>query len=75
MAGAACWIISSPFPVRGVEGRRNRASAGRDGTLTRGHGRMEGSWAMQPLGDLSVTLVERRHIDLGRLASAICRCS
>ncbi|WP_422938873.1 putative leader peptide [Streptomyces albidoflavus] len=36
---------------------------------------MEGSWARQPLGDLSVTLVERRHVDLGRLASAVCRCS
>ncbi|MFD6454300.1 RNA polymerase subunit sigma, partial [Nocardia sp. NPDC060220] len=26
---------------------------------------VEGSWAMQPLGDLSVTLVERRLVDLG----------
>ncbi|WP_405186379.1 putative leader peptide [Streptomyces anulatus] len=26
---------------------------------------------MQPLGDLSITLVERRHVDLGRVASAI----
>ncbi|MEU0303400.1 putative leader peptide [Streptomyces sp. NPDC006175] len=30
---------------------------------------------MQPLGDQSVTLVERRHVDLGRVASAICRCA
>ncbi|MFC8235297.1 putative leader peptide [Streptomyces sp. NPDC057284] len=30
---------------------------------------------MQPLGDRLVTLVERRHVDLGRVASAICRCS
>ncbi|MER7940630.1 putative leader peptide [Streptomyces sp. 24-1644] len=30
---------------------------------------------MQPLGDHSVTLVERRHVDLGRVASAICRCA
>ncbi|MFB6615820.1 MULTISPECIES: putative leader peptide [unclassified Streptomyces] len=28
---------------------------------------------MQPLGDRSVTLVERRHVDLVRVASAICR--
>ncbi|MFF2330383.1 MULTISPECIES: putative leader peptide [unclassified Streptomyces] len=28
---------------------------------------------MQPLGDHSVALVERRHVDLGRVASAICR--
>ncbi|MFJ1789732.1 putative leader peptide [Streptomyces anulatus] len=28
---------------------------------------------MQPLGDPSITLVERRHVDLGRVASAICR--
>ncbi|MGW6024354.1 putative leader peptide [Streptomyces sp. NPDC055099] len=26
----------------------------------------------QPLGDPSVTLVERRHVDLVRVASAIC---
>ncbi|MFC4884364.1 putative leader peptide [Streptomyces beijiangensis] len=30
---------------------------------------------MQPLRDLTVTLVERRHVDLVRVASAICRCS
>ncbi|WP_443044291.1 putative leader peptide [Streptomyces sp. NBC_00353] len=30
---------------------------------------------MQPLGDRSGTLVERRHVDLGRVASAICRCA
>ncbi|WP_369522843.1 putative leader peptide [Streptomyces agglomeratus] len=30
---------------------------------------------MQPLGDFSVTLVERRHVDLVRVASAICRCA
>ncbi|MET8745827.1 putative leader peptide [Streptomyces sp. NPDC004728] len=29
----------------------------------------------RPLGDRSVTLVERRHVDLGRVASAICRCA
>ncbi|MER6212465.1 putative leader peptide [Streptomyces sp. NPDC048387] len=29
---------------------------------------------MQPLGDHRVTLVERRHVDLVRVASAICRC-
>ncbi|MFD4690286.1 putative leader peptide [Streptomyces sp. NPDC058463] len=29
---------------------------------------------MQPSGDLSVPLVARRHVDLGRVASAICRC-
>ncbi|MET7445231.1 MULTISPECIES: putative leader peptide [Streptomyces] len=34
-----------------------------------------GSFPMQPLGDHSVTLVERRHVDLGRVASAICRCA
>ncbi|MFE9819336.1 putative leader peptide [Streptomyces sp. NPDC005773] len=28
---------------------------------------------MQPLGDHSITLVERRHVDLGRVSSAICR--
>ncbi|MEV6758344.1 putative leader peptide [Streptomyces sp. NPDC051214] len=28
---------------------------------------------LQPLGDPSVTLVERRHVDLVRVASAICR--
>ncbi|WP_341845603.1 MULTISPECIES: putative leader peptide [Streptomyces] len=28
---------------------------------------------MQPLGGPSVTLVERRHVDLVRVASAICR--
>ncbi|MEU9025973.1 putative leader peptide [Streptomyces sp. NPDC048383] len=28
---------------------------------------------MQPSGDRSVTLVERRHVDLVRVASAICR--
>ncbi|MFJ8012118.1 putative leader peptide [Streptomyces sp. NPDC096339] len=28
---------------------------------------------MQPLGDRSVTLVERRHVDLVRVASAMCR--
>ncbi|RII12008.1 hypothetical protein DSC45_27320 [Streptomyces sp. YIM 130001] len=27
---------------------------------------------MQPLGDHAVTLVERRHVDLVRVASAIC---
>ncbi|MEV0115031.1 putative leader peptide [Streptomyces sp. NPDC050844] len=27
----------------------------------------------QPLGDQTVTLVERRHVDLVRVASAICR--
>ncbi|MFD8119996.1 putative leader peptide [Streptomyces albidoflavus] len=36
---------------------------------------MEGSRAIQPLDGLPVTLVERRHVDLGRLTSAICRCS
>ncbi|WP_344498901.1 putative leader peptide [Streptomyces enissocaesilis] len=30
---------------------------------------------MQPVGDRSVTLVERRHVDLVRVASAICRCA
>ncbi|WP_373308989.1 MULTISPECIES: putative leader peptide [Streptomyces] len=29
---------------------------------------------MQPSRDRSVTLVERRHVDLVRVASAICRC-
>ncbi|MEU7552915.1 putative leader peptide [Streptomyces sp. NPDC044571] len=29
---------------------------------------------MQPHGDRAVTLVERRHVDLVRVASAICRC-
>ncbi|MER6392338.1 MULTISPECIES: putative leader peptide [unclassified Streptomyces] len=29
---------------------------------------------MQPLGDRTVTLVERRHVDLVRVASAICCC-
>ncbi|MEV6682065.1 putative leader peptide [Streptomyces erythrochromogenes] len=28
---------------------------------------------MQPLGDRTVTLFERRHVDLVRVASAICR--
>ncbi|MEV7400099.1 MULTISPECIES: putative leader peptide [unclassified Streptomyces] len=28
---------------------------------------------MQPLGDRTVTLVERRHVDLGRVSSALCR--
>ncbi|MGW7311813.1 putative leader peptide [Streptomyces sp. NPDC054865] len=28
---------------------------------------------MQPFGDRSVALVERRHVDLVRVASAICR--
>ncbi|MER6117341.1 putative leader peptide [Streptomyces sp. NPDC001743] len=28
---------------------------------------------MQPLGDRTITLVERRHVDLGRVSSAICR--
>ncbi|MEU2675645.1 MULTISPECIES: putative leader peptide [unclassified Streptomyces] len=37
--------------------------------------RWAGSFPMQPLGDHSVTLVERRHVDLGRVASAICRCA
>ncbi|MEU9012115.1 putative leader peptide [Streptomyces sp. NPDC048479] len=32
------------------------------------------SWRMQPLGDRTVTLVERRRVDLVRVASAICRC-
>ncbi|MFE0122114.1 putative leader peptide [[Kitasatospora] papulosa] len=30
---------------------------------------------MQPPGDRRVTLVERRHVDLGRVASALCRCA
>ncbi|MFJ7590799.1 putative leader peptide [Streptomyces sp. NPDC097617] len=30
---------------------------------------------MQSLGDRTVTLVERRHVDLVRVASAICRRS
>ncbi|MFB9440061.1 putative leader peptide [Streptomyces showdoensis] len=32
---------------------------------------------MQPVSDLdlSVTLVARRHVDLARVASAICRCA
>ncbi|MFI1149423.1 putative leader peptide [Streptomyces sp. NPDC020817] len=34
-----------------------------------------GSRPKQPLGDRSVTLVERRHVDLVRVASAVCRCS
>ncbi|MFJ8663083.1 putative leader peptide [Streptomyces sp. NPDC093795] len=29
---------------------------------------------MQPLRDQSVTLVQRRHVDLVRVASAACRC-
>ncbi|WP_371934785.1 putative leader peptide [Streptomyces sp. KL118A] len=29
----------------------------------------------QPLGDRTVALVERRHVDLVRVASAICRCA
>ncbi|MFC8763524.1 putative leader peptide [Streptomyces sp. NPDC057193] len=29
---------------------------------------------MQPLRDRSVTLVQRRHVDLVRVASAVCRC-
>ncbi|MEU5956131.1 MULTISPECIES: putative leader peptide [Streptomyces] len=28
---------------------------------------------LQPLGDPTVILVERRHVDLVRVASAICR--
>ncbi|MGY0025088.1 putative leader peptide [Streptomyces sp. YJ-C3] len=30
---------------------------------------------MQPRCDRTVTLVERRHVDLVRVASAICRCA
>ncbi|MFB9524103.1 MULTISPECIES: putative leader peptide [Streptomyces] len=30
---------------------------------------------MQPSGDRSVPLVARRHVDLVRVASAICRCA
>ncbi|WP_425608641.1 putative leader peptide [Streptomyces albipurpureus] len=30
---------------------------------------------MQPVGDHPVPLVERRHVDLVRVASAICRCA
>ncbi|WP_428953717.1 putative leader peptide [Streptomyces sp. cg35] len=33
------------------------------------------SWIMQPRCDRTVTLVERRHVDLVRVASAICRCA
>ncbi|MEU4103759.1 putative leader peptide [Streptomyces tanashiensis] len=29
---------------------------------------------MQPSCDRSVTLVQRRHVDLVRVASAVCRC-
>ncbi|MFJ3906546.1 putative leader peptide [Streptomyces sp. NPDC090025] len=29
----------------------------------------------QPVRDRSVTLTERRHVDLARVASAICRCA
>ncbi|WP_369148918.1 putative leader peptide [Streptomyces sp. R44] len=29
---------------------------------------------MQPSRDRSVTLVQRRHVDLARVASAVCRC-
>ncbi|MGX1882521.1 putative leader peptide [Streptomyces sp. NPDC055287] len=29
----------------------------------------------QPLGDYSVRLVARRHVDLVRVASAVCRCA
>ncbi|MER5967899.1 putative leader peptide [Streptomyces sp. NPDC002057] len=29
---------------------------------------------MQPSRDPSVTLVQRRHVDLVRVASAVCRC-
>ncbi|MFD0151281.1 putative leader peptide [Streptomyces sp. NPDC055721] len=32
------------------------------------------SWLMQPPRDRSVTLVQRRHVDLVRVASAVCRC-
>ncbi|MFE5710709.1 putative leader peptide [Streptomyces sp. NPDC056501] len=32
------------------------------------------SWLMQPPRDRSVTLVQRRHVDLARVASAVCRC-
>ncbi|MFJ4843121.1 putative leader peptide [Streptomyces sp. NPDC088746] len=44
-------------------------------TVDRLMARWAGSLPMQPLGDHSVTLVERRHVDLGRVASAICRCA
>ncbi|MET7618895.1 putative leader peptide [Streptomyces sp. NPDC005408] len=30
---------------------------------------------MPPLGDRTVTLVERRHVDLVRVAGAICSCA
>ncbi|WP_374991252.1 putative leader peptide [Streptomyces sp. LHD-70] len=30
---------------------------------------------LQPLSDRPVTLAERRHVDLVRAASAICRCA
>ncbi|MFD8206704.1 putative leader peptide [Streptomyces sp. NPDC059695] len=29
---------------------------------------------MQPMRDRSVTLVRRRHVDLVRVAGAVCRC-
>ncbi|MER5202545.1 putative leader peptide [Streptomyces sp. NPDC002825] len=29
---------------------------------------------MQPSRDRRVTLVQRRHVDLVRVASAVCRC-
>ncbi|MFB7357530.1 putative leader peptide [Streptomyces gardneri] len=32
------------------------------------------SCLMQPPRDRSVTLVQRRHVDLVRVASAVCRC-
>ncbi|WP_324606259.1 putative leader peptide [Streptomyces globisporus] len=30
---------------------------------------------MQPPRDRSVTLVQRRHVDLVRVTSAVCRCA
>ncbi|WP_443043811.1 putative leader peptide [Streptomyces sp. NBC_00306] len=61
--------------TRRSPGRRPPAGPGRSGPRTgvdRCAGCGPGSPIMQPLGDRTVTLVERRHVDLVRVASAIC---
>ncbi|MEU9255820.1 putative leader peptide [Streptomyces sp. NPDC048270] len=64
-----------PGKCHSTEGDRPAPSRYPDSFVDSRMGIRTGSRPMQPLGDRTVTLVERRHVDLVRVASAICRCS
>ncbi|MFJ2743222.1 putative leader peptide [Streptomyces sp. NPDC087440] len=63
-------------PEGGRDGRACPAACPRNGTIIDSRRREPTeSRPMQPSGDPSVPLVARRHVDLVRVASAICRCA